>query len=200
MSFPVAPLGEEEVPLEQALDRVLAADITAREDIPPFPRSLVDGYAVRVKDTYGAREGTPAFLQVEGEVLVGEVAEKEVDDGQAVYVATGAMMPDGADGVVMVEYTRQAGAAIEVTRTVRRGENICFRGEDLQKGQVVLEKGQVHIALRPRRSGRPRGHPHSRLAATRGAASSPQATRSYRWTAWWKRARSGTLTPIPYRV
>ncbi len=143
MSFPVAPLGEEEVPLEQALDRVLAADITAREDIPPFPRSLVDGYAVRVKDTYGAREGTPAFLQVEGEVLVGEVAEKEVDDGQAVYVATGAMMPDGADGAVMVEYTRQAGAAIEVTRTVRRGENICFRGEDLQKGQVVLEKGQV---------------------------------------------------------
>ena len=143
VSFPVGPLREEEVSLEQATARVLAADITAREDIPPFPRSLVDGYAVRVKDTYGAREGTPAFLQVRGEVPVGEAAEKQVGDGEAVYVATGAMMPDGADGVVMVEYTRQAGAAIEVTRTVRRGENICFRGEDVRKGQVVLEKGQV---------------------------------------------------------
>ena len=142
-SFPVGPLREEEVSLERATARVLATDITAQEDIPPFPRSLVDGYAVKAKDTYGAREGTPAFLQVRGEVLVGEAAEKEVGDGEAVYVATGAMMPDGADGVVMVEYTRQAGAAIEVTRTVRRGENICFRGEDVRKGQVVLEKGRV---------------------------------------------------------
>ncbi len=143
LSFPVGHLREEEVPLEQALDRVLAVDVTAKEDIPPFPRSLVDGYAVRVKDTYGAREGTPAFLQVRGEVLVGETTEKLVGDGESFYVATGAMIPDGADGAVMVEYTRQAGAAIEVTRTVRRGENICFTGEDLRKGQVVLEKGQV---------------------------------------------------------
>jgi molybdopterin molybdotransferase len=143
MSFPVAPLGGEEVSLEQALDRVLAADITAQEDIPPFPRSLVDGYAVRAKDTYGAREGTPAFIQVRGEVLVGEAVEKQVGDGESFYVATGAMIPGGADGAVMVEYTRQAGAAIEVTRTVRRGENICFTGEDVRKGQVVLEKGQV---------------------------------------------------------
>ena len=141
VSFPLGPLREEEVSLGQAASRVLAADITAQEDIPSFPRSLVDGYAVRAKDTYGAREGTPAFLQVRGEVLVGEVAEQQVGDGEAVYVATGAMMPDGADGAVMVEYTRQAGEAIEVTRTVRRGENICFTGEDVRKGQVVLEKG-----------------------------------------------------------
>ncbi len=143
MSFPLGPLREEEVSLEQATARVLAADITAREDIPPFPRSLVDGYAVRAKDTYGAREGTPALIQVRGEVLVGEAAEKQVNDGEAFYVATGAMIPDGADGAVMVEYTRQAGDAVEVTRTVRRGENICFRGEDVRKGQVVLEKGRV---------------------------------------------------------
>ena len=143
ISFPLGPLREEEVSLERATARVLATDITAQEDIPPFPRSLVDGYAVRVKDTYGAREGTPAFLQVRGEVLVGEAAEQEVGDGEALYVATGAMIPDGADGMVMVEYTRQAGAAIEVTRTVRRGENICFKGEDVQKGQVVLEKGRA---------------------------------------------------------
>jgi len=143
ISFPVGPLRDEEVSLEQATARVLATDITAQEDIPPFPRSLVDGYAVRAKDTYGAREGTPAFLQVRGEVLVGEAAEQKVGDGEALYVATGAMMPDGADGTVMVEYTRQAGAAIEVTRTVRRGEHICFRGEDVQKGQVVLEKGRT---------------------------------------------------------
>ncbi len=142
LSFPLGPLAEEEISLEQATDRVLAADITAQEDIPPFPRSLVDGYAVKAKDTYGAREGTPAFLQVTGEVPAGEAAEKQVGDGEAIYVATGAMIPDGADGAVMVEYTRQAGTAIEVTRTVRRGESICFRGEDVRKGQVVLEKGR----------------------------------------------------------
>ncbi len=143
VSFPVGPLREEEVSLEQAAARVLAADITAQVDIPPFPRSLVDGYAVRVKDTYGAREGTPAFLRASGEVPVGEAAEARVGDGEAVYVATGAMIPDGADGAVMVEYTRRTDGAVEVTRTVRRGENICFRGEDVREGQVVLEKGRV---------------------------------------------------------
>jgi molybdopterin molybdotransferase len=142
-SFPVGPLREEVVPLERSAGRALAAQITAPEDIPPFPRSLVDGYAVKAKDTYGAREGTPAFLRVVGEVLVGEAAEKRVNDGESVYLATGAMMPDGADGVAMVEHARQADGAVEITRAIRKGENICFRGEDVRKGQAVLEKGQV---------------------------------------------------------
>jgi molybdopterin molybdotransferase len=142
-SFPVAPPLSEEVPLEHAASRVLAADITAAEDIPPFRRSLVDGYAVKAKDTYGAREGTPAFFRMTGQVGVGRIAEVRVGDGEAVYVATGAMLPEGADGVVMDEYARPASDGVEITRAVRKGENVCFAGEDVRTGQVVLESGRV---------------------------------------------------------
>lgn len=142
-SFPVAPPPIEEVPLEHAASRVLASDITASEDIPPFRRSLVDGYAVKAKDTYGAREGTPAFFRMTGRVGVGRAAQVRVGDGEAVYVATGAMLPEGADGVVMDEYARPASDGVEITRTVRKGENVCFAGEDVRTGQVVLEGGRV---------------------------------------------------------
>ena len=64
-------------------------------------------------------------------------------DGDAVYVATGAMLPEGSDGVVMHEYTRAAGDGVEITRTVRKGENVCFAGEDVKSGQAVLEKGRI---------------------------------------------------------
>jgi molybdopterin molybdotransferase len=142
-TFPLPSPDAEQVPLDQAPGRVLAADIIAREDIPPFPRSLVDGYAVKAKDTYGAREGSPAFLLLKGAVAVGEVTEAQVGDGEAVGVATGAMLPAGADGVVMEEHTRRAADGVEVTHTVRQKEHICFRGEDLEAGQVALEKGKV---------------------------------------------------------
>ena len=141
-SFPLAERQTVEVPLEAAPDRVLAADIIAAEDIPPFSRSLVDGYAVKVKDTYGARESTPALLVPAGEVRVGEATEKRMGEGEAVYVATGAMLPEAADGVVMQEYVRRSADDLEVTRSLRRGENICFAGEDVRAGQVVLERGK----------------------------------------------------------
>jgi molybdopterin molybdotransferase len=102
----------------------------------------VDGYAVKVKDTYGARESTPALLVPAGEVRVGEATEKRMGEGEAVYVATGAMLPEAADGVVMQEYVRRSADDLEVTRSLRRGENICFAGEDVRAGQVVLERGK----------------------------------------------------------
>ncbi len=142
-SFPVAPLQAEVAPFERAVCRVLASDITAGEDIPSFRRSLVDGYAVKAKDTYGAREGTPAFFRMIGQVGVGRAADVRVGDGDAVYVATGAMLPEGSDGVVMDEYSRAAGDGVEITRTVRKGENVCFAGEDVKAGQAVLEKGRI---------------------------------------------------------
>ena len=176
---------------------MLATDITAQEDIPPFPRSLVDGYAVKVKDTYGAREGTPAFLHVRGEVLVGEAADKPVGDGEAVYVATGAMIPEGADGVVMQEYTRRAGDAVEITRTVRRGEKSASGARTWRKGRSCSKKGR-HIALRFGRSRRPRGHLRSRIPATRGGLISSGdeivAADGARI-----RERCGTSIPIRYR-
>jgi molybdopterin molybdotransferase len=142
-SFPLEERRTLEATLEEAPGLVLAAGITAMEDIPPFSRSLVDGYALRAKDTYGARETTPALLMAKGAIRVGEATDRKVSDGEAIYVATGAMLPEGADGVVMQEYVRAAGEEIEVTKGLRLGENICFKGEDVQAGQVVLEKGEI---------------------------------------------------------
>ncbi|OPY66961.1 MAG: Molybdopterin molybdenumtransferase [Syntrophorhabdaceae bacterium PtaU1.Bin034] len=142
-SFPLLPFDTEDIDLEQALGRVLAGDIVALEDIPPFSRSLVDGYAVRAKDTYGARENSPAFVMAKGEVRVGEAASQTVGEGESIYVSTGAMVPEGADSVVMQEYTRRVPDAVEITKTARRGENICFKGEDLRTGRVVLETGKT---------------------------------------------------------
>ena len=139
------PLGERQtsyVPLEEARGRILASDIIAQEAIPPFNRSLVDGYAVKAKDTYGARESTPALLIARGEIRVGEFTQQSVGDGEAIYVATGAMLPEAADGVVMQEHARRSDADLEVTRSLRRGENICFAGEDIREGQIVLEGGR----------------------------------------------------------
>jgi molybdopterin molybdotransferase len=141
-SFPFPERKMADVRPDEALGRILAEEIVASEDIPPFARSLVDGFAVRVKDIYGARETTPALLVAKGEVKVGQETALLVRPGEAVYVATGAMLPEGADGVVMQEQTRQTGHDVEVTRTVYKGENICFRGEDIKKGSPVLAKGK----------------------------------------------------------
>ena len=94
-----------------------------------------------VKDTYGARETSPAFLYVVGQVAVGEECHLSLNEGQAVYVATGAMIPAGSDGIVMQEYTRLTSDAVEVTKTLRKGENIVFAGEDIHADAVVLTKG-----------------------------------------------------------
>ena len=142
-SFSLDPLQITEVSLEEAAFRILAEEIIAPEDIPPFSRSLVDGYAVKAKDTYGARESAPALLLPKGEIPVGEATEKSVGEGEAVYVATGAMVPAGADSVVMQEHVRRSADDLEVLGSVRRGENICFKGEDIGKGEAVLPMGKA---------------------------------------------------------
>ena len=140
-AFPVSPESET-LDLEDADGRTLAEDILSTENVPPFPRSLVDGYAVKAKDTYGAKETSPSLLYVKGEVRIGEETDLVLEDGFSVYLSTGSMIPEGADSVVMQEFVRQAGDAIEVTRSVFRGENICFKGEDIEKGSRVLMKGK----------------------------------------------------------
>ena len=137
-----------DVRIDEALGRILAEEIVASEDIPPFARSLVDGFAVRVKDIYGAKETTPALLVAKGEVKVGtRDGALKVRPGEAVYVATGAMLPEGADGVVMQEQTRQTGHDVEVTKTVYKGENICFQGEDIKKGSPCCQPGRGFLLL-----------------------------------------------------
>jgi len=140
-AFP-ASLHTEVASMEQSLHRIIAEDIIAHENIPPFPRSLVDGFAIKVKDVQGAKETNPALLFYKGEIRIGEETKAVLEDGSCIYISTGAMMPEGADGVVMHEYTRRMGDAVEITKTIHRGENIIFTGEDIKRGSIVLKNGK----------------------------------------------------------
>ncbi len=141
--FPLAPLGVETVSIDEALGRVLAEDVVAAWDAPPFDRSEVDGYAVVSKSVVGAEEDNPVRLKVTGRVVIGEVPSVEVGVGEAVEIDTGAVLPRGADAVVMVEYTKRSGDYLYVYRAVSTGENVARTGSDIVKGEVVLRKGSV---------------------------------------------------------
>jgi molybdopterin molybdotransferase len=141
------PVGIEELPLEAALGRVLAKDVFADENLPAFARSTVDGYALRAASTFGASESSPAFFQVTGAVGMGEAARVEVAPGAAVRIATGGMLPPGADSVVMVEHAEAVDdAAIEVFRSVAPGQNRIAAGEDFEQGARIAACGR---RLRP---------------------------------------------------
>lgn len=139
---PVA--GTETVLLASAMGRVLAEDIAAGEYVPDFDRSTVDGYAVRARDTFGCTDSIPAILPLQGEVLMGEGAEFELNPESCVAVPTGGAVPKGADSVVMLEYTEDYGdGTIGISRPVAPGENMIFRGDDVYPGKVILRKGRV---------------------------------------------------------
>jgi molybdopterin molybdotransferase len=144
----LAPLGRaERVRLLDALDRVLAEDVRSGVDLPAFPRSTMDGFAVRAADTYGASEGLPAYLAICGEVPMGRAPELEVGGAEAARVHTGGMLPRGADAVVKVENTQQLDErTIEVVRPVAPGENVIPVGEDVRAGEGLFARGQ---RLRP---------------------------------------------------
>jgi molybdopterin molybdotransferase len=133
----------ESVPTSQALGRVLRADVRAGHALPPFPRSTVDGYAVRAQDTYGASGSLPAYLKVIGEIPMGSPAETAVSQGEAVIVHTGGMIPEGADAVVMLEDTQRVDEReIEVLKPVSVGQSVLELGEDVEAGEVVVPAGK----------------------------------------------------------
>ena len=135
-------LGTEHLPLSSVLGRVLAQDIVAREDLPPFDRSTMDGYAVRAADTFGATESLPALLTVTGDIPMGVQPDRSVAKGACLKIATGGALPPGADAVVMFEHAQAVdGDHIEVVKAVAPRENISFKGEDVGKGEVVLAAG-----------------------------------------------------------
>lgn len=129
----------EKKPLLECLGRRLAKSITARENVPGFARSIVDGYAVRAQDTFGASEGLPAFFTVTDDIRMGAIPERELASGEAMQIATGAMLPPGADAAVMVEYTEAAGEGfIEVLKPAGPGENVLRADEDIRAGDEVF--------------------------------------------------------------
>lgn len=137
----------EQVSTARALGRVLTENIAAPSDLPTFRRSTMDGFAVRAADTYGASEALPAYLDLVDEVLMGHAATRPLELGQSARIATGGMLPPGADAVVMVEQTQEAGpATIEAMRAVAPGENVVQIGEDIRLGDPLVPYGQT---LRP---------------------------------------------------
>ena len=133
----------EHVPLQLAPGRILAEDVFAGEDVPAFRRSTVDGYAVCSADTAAAGEGVPAFLSVAGQVEMGCAAHFSIAGGQCAEVATGGMLPGGADAVLMVEYTEPFGeGGIAVYGSVSNGENVVQIGDDAQANSLLLRRGK----------------------------------------------------------
>ncbi len=127
---------------EDALGMVCAREIVSAEDLPPFARSTVDGYAVRAEDTFGASETMPAYLDLGREIAMGEEADFNLSKGEACKIPTGGMLPAGADSVVMFEHVQAVDEKIiEALRPVTPGENVIQAGEDVKKGGTVIVKG-----------------------------------------------------------
>jgi putative molybdopterin biosynthesis protein len=136
------PLPAEDIPLAEALQRVLARDVVAPLDVPGFDRSNVDGFAVRAEDTFGAGEDRPCTLRLNAEVLApGITPRAPLQPGTATALATGAVVPRGADAVVMVEFTDVAGGRLQLRRPAVPGANIAFAGTDIGRGETVLRRG-----------------------------------------------------------
>jgi molybdenum cofactor synthesis domain-containing protein len=138
------PVHEHEtIPIEESHGRVIASDIKAEMNVPPFARSAMDGYAVMAEDTYGAGEFSPKTLKVVGVVRAGDESSAKVRKGIAVEVATGAVLPEGADAVVKVERTEVVDDTLKVFRPVHPHENVSQEGSDITSGATVLEQGDI---------------------------------------------------------
>jgi len=134
-------LNPEEVPLDKSVDCVLAENIKASIDLPPFNKSAMDGYALRSIDL----KSIPQQLKCLGTVKPGKVFKREIKKGECAKIMTGSAMPEGSDSVIMIEFTekdRKPGG-VRVLKGTQKSENVCFKGEDVKKGTDVLKKGML---------------------------------------------------------
>ncbi|MBI3930560.1 MAG: molybdenum cofactor biosynthesis protein [Chloroflexi bacterium] len=147
----IEPLSRvETINIDEAVGRVLAEDIVATLSIPSFNRAAMDGYAVKAKDTFNSGQLNPKVLNLVGELHAGETPRERVGGGQCLQIATGAMMPQGADAVVMVEDTEAENGRVKVFKSIYPGANVGKKGEDIREGALVLREGFV---LEPGRVG-----------------------------------------------
>jgi putative molybdopterin biosynthesis protein len=141
----LSPLAAESVPLAAALTRVLAHDVVAAVDAPPFDRSNVDGFALRAVDTVGAGDANPKIFRLNAEVIAcGDAPALEVAPGTATTIATGGVIPRGADAVVMIEHTeliKEGAPSIELRRTAAPGQFVSYAGSDIARGEMLLRRG-----------------------------------------------------------
>lgn len=140
----VRPLARtEHVALPDALDRILARDVAAPMDVPPFARAAMDGFAVKAHETFGASKANPRVLRLTGTLHAGDAPRMAVAEGACIQIATGAKVPPGADAVVRVEDALQAGDSVKVEVPVPPGRNVSAAGGDIKAGTVVARKGAV---------------------------------------------------------
>ena len=137
------PVGEETVPAEACCGRVLAEDLISPEAVPPFPKSPLDGYALRGEDTSGAGPDHPVVLRITEEIAAGNAPRKPVGKGEAAKILTGAPIPEGANAVVRFEETKFTAEAVTLTAPVKPNTNIVPAGDDVKPGQLIAKKGEV---------------------------------------------------------
>ena len=136
-------LGYEYVDIYSCAKRVLAEDVVAKIDIPPFDRAAVDGYAVKAEDTFGASQANPIILRVVGSVEIGENPNIVIKENEAVKIATGAPIPKGSNAVVMLEHVNVLNGDVEVLKPVTPYKNVSKKGEDVKRGELILKRGEV---------------------------------------------------------
>lgn len=147
----LSPVGTETVALAECLGRVLAEDVYSDVDIPDFDRSTMDGFAVKATSTFGASEANPAYLNVRGQIPMGVRPDFSIGPGEAAKIATGGMLPIGADSVIMVEHTDvMDDTTIEAYRSVAPGQHVIEKGEDIRHTEPALKHGS---RIRPQEAG-----------------------------------------------
>jgi molybdopterin molybdotransferase len=145
------PVGVEQVAIFDTPGRILAENVIAGESIPNFNRSTMDGFAIKASSSFGASEANPAYIEVKGTIGMGEIPSFSIGHGEAARIATGGMLPSGADAVVMVEHADFLDEfTIEVYKSVAPGQHVIMEGEDIQKSQEILFSGQK---IRPQETG-----------------------------------------------
>lgn len=148
-NFPT--VGTEEVELSRSFGRINAIDIRANHDLPDFARATMDGYAVKASSTFGASESNPAFLTVKCSIRMGESPNAKIGPGETAKISTGGMLPHGTDAVVMIEHTEAVdNSSVEILRSVAPRQHVIVAGEDIQKDEMMISKGQ---AIRPQEMG-----------------------------------------------
>src|SRR3989339_950858 len=159
----IFPVKENElIKIESALGRVCVSDLKSKENIPPFNNSAMDGFAARAEDVKGSRGENPKILEVVGSLAAGYTTGRTIRPGEAIRIMTGAPLPKGADSVVMVEDTQKVTTSprhkvtskkeyVRIFKEVKKGENVRYAGEDVEKGEVVIKKGSIlksgHIGM-----------------------------------------------------
>ena len=135
---------EETIPIADALGREVAQTVAVSEDMPPYNRSIMDGYAVHAADTFGASAAIPAMLDIAGSIEMGEYVMESLPSGSACRIPTGGMLPSGANGVVMVEYTEEMDdSTVLIEKSIAPGENMIRKGEDSRAGDILFNKGHL---------------------------------------------------------